>query len=269
MGTFESTGKILRDFWEADHGNLPEKKRMRFFEEMAANAHVALHVMQYDGWLLHFSNGYTNRANSVSVLYPSEKPAEEKIAYCEACYARQGLPTVFKLTYYDGEIMNLLSERGYESVTPTDVMELSLEGLSSEDAWKDCVFSKGYSDWLTYYFEFEALTDEGKKETFRQMLSKVKVEPVYGTVAYGGNVIACASLAIEQGYALLQNVVVKPGMRGQGFGEKLCRAMIAKARGQGASHVYLQVVQANQPAMNLYKKLGFQKIYTYWYMKKS
>ena len=73
-------------------------EKIRFFEEIASNAHVALNVMQYDGWLLRFASGYTNRANSVSVLYPSTIDPDEKITYCEECYRRQNLPCVFKLT---------------------------------------------------------------------------------------------------------------------------------------------------------------------------
>ena len=72
-------------------------EKVRFLEEISANGHVALNVMQYDGWLLRFSNGYTSRANSVCVLYPSTKPVEEKIAYCEKCYAKQGSPTILRL----------------------------------------------------------------------------------------------------------------------------------------------------------------------------
>ena len=64
------------------------KQQIRFLEEIASNGHVALNTMQYDGWILRFSNGYTGRANSVSVLYPSEKDMAGKVAYCEKCYAK-------------------------------------------------------------------------------------------------------------------------------------------------------------------------------------
>ena len=48
-----------------------------FLEEIAANGHVALNMMQYDGWLLRFSGGFTGRANSISVIYPSRKEMAE------------------------------------------------------------------------------------------------------------------------------------------------------------------------------------------------
>ena len=45
------------------------KGKIRFLEEIASNGHVALNVMQYDGWIMRFSNSYTGRANSISVLF--------------------------------------------------------------------------------------------------------------------------------------------------------------------------------------------------------
>ena len=84
-----------------------------------------------------------------------------------------------------------------------------------------------------------------------------------------GSTAACASTATEQGYALLQNVVVDPALRGQGIGEKLCRAILAKEKERGTRYAYLQVVQTNTAAMKLYEKLGFSKVYTYQYMKQT
>ena len=250
-------------------------EKIRLLEEIGANGHVALNVLQYDGWLLRFSNGYTSRANSVSVLYSSTKPVEEKIAYCEKCYASQGLPTIFKVTDQDQELSDRLLKRGYEVVTPSDVMEAAAWDAASESACLEnagqarCVFSSEPSKWLPYYFAFENITDETKKNTFQKMLSKVMIDTAYAILYFEGEPVACASIAVERGYALLHNVIVTSAMRGKGLGEALCRAMISKAKEMGAEHVFLQVVQTNQVAMNLYKKLGFQKDYTYWYVKKA
>lgn len=64
------------------------------YEELSMNAHPALRTQLYDGWVLRFSNGYTNRANSVSPIYTSHLPYEEKVVVCESMYAKQSLPTV-------------------------------------------------------------------------------------------------------------------------------------------------------------------------------
>ena len=131
-------------------------EKIRFFEEMASNAHVALNVMQYDGWLLRFAQGHTNRANSISVLYPSTLNLDDKISYCEEYYKKQNLPCVFKLTDNDMELNAFLEKRGYGVVTPTDVMILDLSDQLFLQG--SCAFSKEPTEeWLSSYFLYERL----------------------------------------------------------------------------------------------------------------
>ena len=244
------------------------KEEIRFFEEIASNAHVALNVMQYDGWLLRFAHGHTNRANSISVLYPSTINLDEKISYCEGYYRKQNLPCVFKLTDNDMELSAFLKKRGYEVVTPTDVMVLDLSDRLFQKG--SCVFSKEPTDeWLSSYFSYEGIRDVSKQETFRQMLFKVQVDTIYCYALQDDKVAACASAAIEQGYMLLQNVVVNPKLRGYGFGKMVCQALISEAKEGGAHYSYLQVVKSNEVALNMYTQLGYEKVYSYWYMKKE
>lgn len=243
-------------------------ERIRFLEELGANAHVALNVMQYDGWLLRFSNGHTNRANSVSVLYPSAIPAEEKIPYCEERYRAQGLPCVFKLTDQDAGLKAVLEKRGYRTVTPTDVMVTDLREPGKQDA--SVTFSdQPAEDWLSAYFAFEELNDPNRQATFRAMLARVQIPACYASLTQDGRTAACASIALEHGYALLQNVVVRPDRRGRGCGEAICRAALSEAAERGARHAWLQVVGSNQAALHLYQKLGFRKLYGYCYMKQG
>ena len=85
-------------------------------------------------------------------------------------------------------------------------------------------------------------------------------------VLYKDRVAAVASLAIEDGYSLLHNVIVDPALRGKGLGKKLCYAAISKSKAEEADYSYLQVIETNEVALNLYKKFGYEKLYTYWYM---
>ena len=250
---------------------MTHSEKIHFFEEMSMNGHVALNSLYYDGWILRFSNGYTTRANSVSVIYPSKLSFEEKVPVCEEYYKKQKLPCQFKITEIDTDLNKYLDEHGYQSVSETDLMSLKLSDIkfSLENESIDCEFTETPTEeWLNSYFPFEALTDELKQKTFRQMLSKVMVKTIYCSLLKDGKIIACASAAIERGYMLLQNVVVSPDCRGQGLGKLLCKSLILKAREYGAEYSYLQVLQTNEVAVKLYKSLGYEKEYSYWYMKK-
>ena len=92
---------------------------------------------------------------------------------------------------------------------------------------------------------------------------------MYVTLMYEGKVAAVASCAIEGEYSLLHNVIVDKKYRGLGLGKKLCLAAILKSKELGAKYSYLQVIKDNDVAVNLYKKLGYKKVYEYCYLKQD
>jgi len=55
----------------------------------------------------------------------------------------------------------------------------------------------------------------------------------------------------------LLDVAVLPAARRRGLGERLVVDMLGIARGAGARTVFLEVRRSNQPAIGLYRKLGF------------
>lgn len=58
--------------------------------------------------------------------------------------------------------------------------------------------------------------------------------------------------------------------RRKGFGNKICKSIINEGIKNGSDLAYLQVTSLNEKAIKLYKSLGFEKLYTYWYrVKKS
>lgn len=245
------------------------KEEIQKYEEMCLNGHVALNTFFYDGWILKFSEGYTGRANSVSLLYPSSLPVADKVVFCEQMYQKQKLPCQFKLTELDTELNDFLEKRGYEVATPTDLMvcDLGCPAEPDNDSQIEYVFSKTPKEWLPLFFKIHEINDAHDQDVYTRMVDKVLVDTIYCTVLYKGKPAACSSAAIENGYMLLQNVIVSSELRGHGLGKKVCSAILKKAYEAGAQHSYLQVVQTNTVAVNLYKKLGFEKLYSYWYMK--
>lgn len=244
------------------------KEKIQFFEELSFNSHPSLQTKYYDGWLLRFSEGYTNRANSVNMIYPSSIDLQVKIKECEAQYFKQGLPCVFKVT--DGSeagLDALLQERGYEIATPTDLMTLDLKEKTFEKG--ECIIANLVTkEWLDTYFKLENYPPK-KCETATKMLEIIRNETWYCRIEKDGESIACASAVLERGYVTLVNVIVDERYRGRGYGRQLCEVLLSQAKEAGAHTAYLQVVQSNRVAVKLYESLGFQKEYSYWYRVKK
>ena len=72
---------------------------------------------------------------------------------------------------------------------------------------------------------------------------------------------AAVGIAVEHGGLVgLFCLAVDPKRRRSGLGSGLARSLLA---GSGARTAYLQVEEANAPAVALYERLGFQEAYRY------
>ena len=244
------------------------QEKIIIYEELSLNAHPALQTQFYDGWVLRFANGYTSRANSVNPLYHSTLDLEEKITECEKRYDAQGLPALFKLTDgSDPALDKALEERGYDFASPTYVMEAEYGNYSLS---ADCVITyHADAPWLNAYFTFSHYKDKVKMATAGQLLESLRNTLLCGRLVKNGATVACGSAVVEMGYIGLYNVVVDSSQRGNGYGKEICYALLAAAKDLGAHTSYLQVTRVNDPAANLYAKLGYKRVYSYWYRKKT
>ena len=193
----------------------------------------------------------------------------EKIAECERRYFGQGVPTIFKITDgLDIEFDKLLAKQGYEVVTPTYLMTVDLNPLHIVPG--ECVMTSHIDDnWMEAYFTLSKYTDEMKIDIARRIYSNIKVSVLCGRITNNGMTIACGLCVIERGYAGLFNVVVDEEQRGKGYGIGICESLLSEAKRIGAHTSYLQVVQHNHTAINMYTKLGYKNLYSYWYRVKK
>lgn len=59
--------------------------------------------------------------------------------------------------------------------------------------------------------------------------------------------------------ALIADVMVEPALRGKGFGQQVLAAAVRGLEAAGAAKVYLNVTSGNEPALRLYRRLGFAR----------
>jgi len=79
--------------------------------------------------------------------------------------------------------------------------------------------------------------------------------------------VATLRLYHAPGRSMVYGLVVARGVRGRGYGRAVMCAALARVRSGGVSEVSLEVLPDNQPAVSLYRGLGFGVSATYRYLR--
>ena len=233
------------------------------------NAWPAMQVSLLDGWVLRIASGYTKRANSVNPTYPSsEGDLARKVETCEAIYARQQLPCIFRLTSFGAPagLDDLLAERGYRRFDHSLVLCRELGNDSPPVQSDPRLSSRPVEPWLNEYVRLSR-SPLSRRDAHLAILERIPGNAIFGVLAPvdEGNPVA-AGLAVTEGeYVGLFDIVTDPDHRNRGHGAALVTALLASAQASGAKSAYLQVVAENAAAIALYRKLGFTEAYHYWY----
>lgn len=260
---------------------------IRLLEELSFNAWPALQTIHYDGWLVRLADGFSRRANSVSPIYHSTLPIDEKISHCEQVYRKRGLDTVFKMTssvrpeYLD----EILDRRGYEHQGMTVVKLMDLRHFSpalSKDSSTLSIVQSDYPtrEWLDANWGLHEIkgsstvqapradADAVRRGNMAHILESVAPDQIFLSLTDGSHTVAAGRAVREGEFLGLYDVVVAAGLRGQGLGAQMVNALLDWGRQNGAKQAYLQVMHGNIAAHSLYAKFGFAELYQYWYRVK-
>jgi ribosomal protein S18 acetylase RimI-like enzyme len=239
-------------------------------EELSMNAWPALNSLHYDGWLLRFANGYTRRANSINPLYVSALELPEKIAYCEQLYGSRRQATVFKMTTaaQPSHLDDFLAAQGYTHDALTSVQTLNLDGVDSPRLEAVIMESGLTESWLDAYCRLNSV-DQRHTATMTQMLNRILPAHCFCALKQGDQTVAVGLAVAERGYVGLFDIVTAAAYRNRGLGTQLLLNLLQWGKANHAHSAYLQVMRNNSAALNLYAKLGFREVYTYWYRVKA
>ncbi len=227
---------------------------------------AAEHI-DYDGWLLQFAGGYTRRPNSVTILQPSTLPLAEKLAYCEAEYAKRNLPTQFKmlpaLSHTNEDVF--LESHGYTLDESNWVMTST---LSPQPIPIDSYFTQFDSEWMEAFVRMKHLSTT-HSVAHAAILERVTGKTCYATVRRDGQIVAVGLGIVEETYCGIYDVVTDERYRGQGLARHMMEQLLAVSSDWGAEHAFLQVAGNNTVALKLYRGLGFVEAYQYVYRVKA
>ena len=79
-------------------------------------------------------------------------------------------------------------------------------------------------------------------------------------VAAAKDVVGFAGILVVGDEAHVTNILIDPEHRRLGIATKLMRRLVSEAVSRGARHLTLEVRTRNEPARNLYSKMGFAPV---------
>jgi ribosomal protein S18 acetylase RimI-like enzyme len=239
-------------------------------EELSMNAWPSIQTLLYDGWILRMANGYTKRANSINLLYKSTINLEEKIKHCRNLYSQNNLPAIYKLVECDEHkiIDNKLETLNYEKLDITSV-QICNNFKISDNNFDGIIINDNFSGkWINGFVKCNNIKFE-YTETLKTMLKNTMGNKIVIAKKTNDEIIGCGYGVIEHDYIGIFDIVVKENRRGNGYGKEIVQTILSEAGKAGIKKSYLQVVNNNTIAKNLYGKLGYKEKYKYWYRKKE
>ena len=120
------------------------------------------------------------------------------------------------------------------------------------------------ADWLDAYCVLTGM-DEPVRGLHNIILKSIAGDCGFGVLTYKDRPVACGLAVVEGELIGLFDVYTEQASRNLGLGKQIVEGLLAWARSRGANWAYLQMVADNAPAAALYRRLGFEELYRYWY----
>lgn len=223
-------------------------------------------VEEFQGWLLPFDSGTVSRAHSAVPL--RHAPAGEgMVEQIEARYRERGMRTVFRLANeacFDG-LRRDLARRGYQAgkpvlvqVAPVQAMRAACAATPAETAdapdaaWAALFLAEGF--------------DPVDGASRVKALSRARGS-VYASVRENGKTVAAGAGAFSHGWSSVHGMRTDQACRGRGLAGRVLAGIAAVAEQRGIARAFLQVEDVNTPALALYRRAGFETVWSYDYWR--
>jgi GNAT superfamily N-acetyltransferase len=239
----------------------PFSLRIQELEHLSDLTWPADEIKEIGKWRLRISDGFTMRANSVlpTGAAPFGDPnldLSKAVDEVVKIYQEKDLTPTFTLPLplYE-ELDNYLAGLGWEVKIGAEYLvndipdNLDLESVD----FQIVITSEPTPEWL-------ALQSDHQLERIMR-----NYPAHYAEIKFDNQTVAIGRIATSGKWSLATRVFVNPEFRGKGIGALLMRALMAAAKGDGATKVGLQVDSENGAGLALYKSMGFRFHHFYNY----
>ena len=105
--------------------------------------------------------------------------------------------------------------------------------------------------------EKKCFSSPWSEKSFQDSISR---EDTIFLVCEEGSITGYIGMYISFDEASITNVAVSPEFRKRGYGERLVAEAKLAAKEANAENIFLEVRVSNEPAISLYKKMGFEEL---------
>ncbi|MDX2141785.1 MAG: GNAT family N-acetyltransferase [Rhodospirillaceae bacterium] len=233
----------------------------------------AMGEMDFDGWRVRISGGYSDRANSVTPLTPGRMPAAEKVKWAESFYGARHLPTLFRITdlYADTALDAWLHGRGYKM---SWTMETAVRDLVSGAHPMQALAAHAsvmLEDAPTPAWIDAALAVDDKiaphLAPFTFIVNHIPAPRAFARLLVRGNAVAVGAASAAGDLMGVFLMRTHAGHRRQGHGRAVLDTLLAWGHGQGARTAWLQFDRDRAAPKALYRGAGFKALYNYHYRR--
>lgn len=220
------------------------------------------------GWLLPFDSTTIGRAiSAVPLQHQGLDPAA--IGTIEARYAYRGLGTQFRIAETPGltEFSDALLMRGY---MPQHGV-LTMVGGATLPPQAPCglqvqITEQPTADWKSVYLseDFDPVDGANRVQALSRSLCIH-----YAHICDASGPVAAGTCAMSHNWLSFHGMRTVQRARGMGYARNLIAALHALGRSKGYGRSFLQVEESNAPAIGLYRSLGFQTAWRYFYYRKA
>lgn len=228
------------------------------------------------GWTLRAAGGFTGRANSALAVGDPGLSTDEALEEVRRFYAERDLRARLQVPFAVGGdddpapgLDSALAERGWVCDPPTLLMTADLRTARSSGDAPDLpegthvdVSHEPDQAWLGLY----RYRGGGLPPVAAQVLTAAPWQRFVSLRANAtGATVAVGRVAVAAGWAGVTAMQVDDGHRRRGLGAAALGALLDLGVQQGARFGYLQVFEANAPAVGLYRAAGFAAHHRYHY----